>query len=111
MENIPVRNAFGPEVLWSLRYWFRKHRARNWRPATATIQGYELLLAANNGWLVVFYSYELEGEYYSGEFRLWRLLSSAHWQAQVTKYTDRFPVGSEIQVLVDRDDPNISVAL
>ena len=110
MELVPVQNSFGyAEAMWSLRNLVRKYQSRNWKSVFATVQGYELLLAANNGWLVVFYSYEVEGGYHSGEFRIWSLFSSMRWQEQIAKYTERYPIGAELIVRVDPNNADSSV--
>jgi len=110
MELVPVRNTFGfAEVFWSLRNFVRKYRGRDWRSISATVQSYEFLLSGNNGWLVVFYSYQVEGEYHSGEFRKWSCFSSAQYQEQIAKYTRRYPIGAELIVRVDPNDADNSV--
>jgi hypothetical protein len=74
MELYPVKLVFGfPEIAWSLRQWARRRLSDGWADVPATVEGYELLRSRENGWFVVFYSYEYADRQYSGECRKWLL--------------------------------------
>jgi hypothetical protein len=73
-------------------------------------EGYELLLARQNGWFVILYSYEFNGTQYSGEFRKWLLFSFSSEEAETEKVMKRYPRGSAISLRVDPHNPNRSVA-
>ena len=110
-EPIPIRNALGyGELFWSLRHWFNRRRSRQWGVTLGTVEGYELLMANRNGWLVVFYSYQFEGKSFSGEWRKWLLFSFSLVEAQTEKVTTRFPIGAKISVRVDPNSPSRSIA-
>ena len=110
-EPIPIRNALGyGEFFWSLRHWFNRRRSRQWGLTLGTVEGYELLMANRNGWLVVFYSYQFEEKSFSGEWRKWLLFSFSSVEAQTEKVTDRLPVGAKVEVRVDPKKPSRSVA-
>jgi hypothetical protein len=109
MELYAVRPVFGfPEILWSWRQYIRKRRSRAWTRATGTVEGYELLLARDNGWLVVFYSYEFAGKQYSGEWRKWLLFTFSSQEEQTGKVTERLPRGAPVTVLLDPQKPSES---
>jgi hypothetical protein len=108
---IPTRNALGyGELFWSLKQWFRRRRSRQWGLTLGTVEGYELLMASRNGWLVIFNSYQFEGKSFSGERRKWLLFSFSSVEAQTRKTTARFPIGAKVGVRVDPNNPNRSVA-
>jgi hypothetical protein len=110
-EPIPIRNALGyGELFWSIRHWFNRHRSSQWALTLGTVEGYELLMARQNGWLVVFYSYQFEGKSFSGEWRKWLLFSFSSVESQTGKVTARFPIGSKVAVRVDRNSPSRSIA-
>ena len=110
MEFYPVRWVFGfPELAWSLRQWARRRGSRAWVRVTGVVEGYELLLARQNGWFVILYSYLFNGTNYSGEHRKWLLFSFSSEEAQTGKVMKRFPRGAEITVRVDPEKPNRSV--
>jgi hypothetical protein len=111
MAPIPIRNALGyGELLWSLRHWFNRRISRQWGLMLGTVEGYELLMANRNGWLVVFYSYQFEGKSFSGEWRKWLLFSFSSVEAETEKVTARFPIGSKVAVRVDPNSPSRSIA-
>jgi hypothetical protein len=106
---IPIRNALGyGELFSSLRHW--RHRSRQWGLTLGTVEGYELLMASRNGWLVVFYSYQFEGKSFSGEWRKWLLFSFSSVEAQTDKVTAHFPIGAKVGVRIDPNNPNRSIA-
>jgi uncharacterized protein DUF3592 len=111
MESIPIRNALGyGELFWSLRQWLTRRRSSQWSQVLGTVEGYELLMASQNGWLVVFYSYELDGRRFSGEWRKWLLFSFSSVESQTGRVTARLPVGARIGLRVDPSDPSRSIA-
>jgi hypothetical protein len=75
-----------------------------------TVEGYEFLMARQNGWFVVFYSYEFDGGSFSGERRTWLLFSFSSVETQTGKVTARLPVGTRIGLRVDPNNPNRSLA-
>jgi hypothetical protein len=93
-----------------LRQWIRRRRSDGWVRVRATVEGYELLLARENGWFIVFYSYDFEGRRYSGELRQWLLFSFSSQEAQTDKVIQRFPRGAMVEVRVNPEDPNQSVS-
>jgi hypothetical protein len=108
---IPVRNALGyGELFWSLGHWFNLRRSRQWGLTFGTVEGYELLMASRNGWLVVFYSYQVGEKSFSGEWRKWLLFSFSSVEAQTEKVTARFPIGAKVAVRVDPKRPSRSIA-
>src|ERR1017187_188178 len=110
-EPIPIRNALGyGELFWSLRHWFNRRRSRQWPLTLGTVEGYELLMASRNGWLVVFYSYQFEGRSFSGEWRKWLLFSFSSVESQTGKVTAHFPVGAKVSVRVNPNSPSRSIA-
>jgi hypothetical protein len=109
-EPIAIRNALGyGELFWSIRHWFNRHRSRQWPLTLGTVEGYELLMANRNGWLVIFYSYQFEGRSYSGECRKWLLFSFSSVESQTGKVTARFPVGAKVTVRVNPNSPSRSI--
>jgi len=111
MELYPVRWVFGfPELLWSLRQWAKSRRATGWTRVSATVEGYELLQARQNGWFVVFYSYVFGGKEYSGEFRTWILFDSQSHEVPTSRIIHRFPRGQAIAVRVDPQKPSELIA-
>jgi len=111
MELYPIRSVFGfPEMAWSLRQWARRQGARHWVPISGIVEGYELLLARQNGWFVILYSYEFNGSVYSGDYRKWLLFSFSSEEVQTGKLIRRFPRGASILIRVDPKNPNCSVA-
>jgi hypothetical protein len=110
-EPIPIRNAFGyAELFWSFRHWFNRLRSRQWPLALGTVEGYELLMASRNGWLVVFYSYQFEDSSFSGEWRKWLLFSFSSVESQTGKVVARFPVGAKVTVRVNPNCASRSIA-
>jgi hypothetical protein len=75
-----------------------------------TVEGYELLMARQNGWFVVFYSYEFNGGSFSGEWRKWLLFSFSSVESQTGKVTARLPIRARIGLRVDPNTPNRSIA-
>jgi hypothetical protein len=110
MELYPVRSTFGfPDLFWSVRQWAKKRRSGSWERVAGTVEGYELLLARENGWFVIFYSYTYGSTQYSGESRRWLLFSFSSQETQTGKVMKRFPRGATIAVRVDPQDPAQSV--
>ena len=111
MELYPVRYVFGfPELLWSLRQWGTRRRAVGWARISATVEGYELLQARQNGWFVVFYSFGFGGNEYSGELRTWILFGSPSHEVPTSKIIHWFPRGAAITVRVDPQKPSELIA-
>jgi Protein of unknown function (DUF3592) len=111
MELFPVRNALGyGELFWSFRQWLTRRRSSHWPHVLGTVEGYELLMARDNGWFVVLYSYEFDGRSFSGEWRKWLLFSFSSVESQTGKVTARLPVGTRLGLRVDPHAPNQSIA-
>lgn len=63
-------------ILWLLWWWysrgenyFRDRRSAGWPVVPATVETYEILLSRNQGFTtVLYYSYSVNGESYSGQF-------------------------------------------
>ena len=112
MELYPIRNVYGfSDLGWYLARRARRSRSRNWISVEATIEGYELLAGRDNGWLVVFYSYEHDGNQFSGEFRKWLLswkwlvVNASSLEEKADEIISRFPRGSTVRVRVDPRSP------
>jgi hypothetical protein len=111
MELYRVRNTFGySELLWALRHWFSRRRSSHWLRVSGFVEGYELLMARENGWLVVFYSYQLDGTEFSGEWRKWIVSGLSSLDSQVEKITFRLPIGTAVRVRVDPKALSRSIA-
>jgi len=111
MELFPVRNALGyGELFWSLRQWLNRRRSSHWSQALGTVEGYELLMARQNGWFVVFYSYEFNGGRFSGEWRKWLLFTPSSVESRTGRVAARLPIGSKVELRVDPSNPNRSIA-
>lgn len=111
MELYPVRSVFGySELGWYLSRWARKSRSRNWVSVDASVEGYELLAARDNGWLVVFFSYDYGGHQFSGEFRKWFLFNSSSMEGKVGEIISEFPRGTTVRVRVNPRHPSESIA-
>jgi len=74
------------------------------------VEGYELLMASQNGWIVVFYSYQFEGRSFSGEWRKWHLSTFSSIESQTEKVKARFPIGAKVTVRIDPNNPTRSIA-
>src|SRR5205823_378727 len=110
MELYPTRWVFGfPQFAWSLRQWARRQRSTAWVPVRGVVDDYELLLARQNGWFLILYSYEIDGTQYSGEYRKWLLFSFSSQEAQTEKVMKRFPRGAAIRLRVDPKNPARSI--
>ena len=110
MQLYTVRPVLGySEIVWALRQVVRRRRSSAWATVKATVEGYEFLAARQNGWLVVFYSYEVAGEVYSGELREWLMLRYPGDEEPISDAISRFPRGSQINVCVDPRHPARSV--
>jgi hypothetical protein len=110
-EPIPIRNALGyGELFWSIRHWFNRLRSTHWPLTLGTVEGYEFLMASQNGWLVVFYSYQFEGRSFSGEWRKWHLFTFSSIESQTEKVRASFPIGAKVAVRIDPNSPNRSIA-
>ncbi len=110
MELYPVRWVYGfPELMWSLRQWVRQHASRGWVRVSGVVEGYEFLMARENGWFVILYSYGLDGTEYSGEYRKWVLFSFSSEEAKAEKMMKQFPRGTAIPLRVDPQKPSRSI--
>ena len=111
MELYRIRSVFGyGEIAWSFRQWILHRKSVQWPRTTGTIEGYELLLARDNGWFVVFYSYTFGGETLSGEWRKWLLFTFSSQEKLTQDIIDRFPIGTHLGVRVDPSESGRSVA-
>jgi hypothetical protein len=109
MDIYPTRNVSGwGENAWSIRQWFRRARSGNWSPLTGIVESYELLLAGHHAWFVVFYSYEFQGNRYAGELR--KYLGVLDNDSAAARIISHLPRNSHLNLKVDPDHPNISVA-
>ncbi len=99
------------ELGWSARHWFRKRRSRSWRSLEGMIEGHEVLTTGGNGWLVVFYSYKVGEQIFSGEFRRWFPFDRMLWEQKVDEMIRRFPRGASLEVRVNPTDSTESVAI
>ena len=72
MKALSVTETLGyAEMLWTVRDLFRRTLSKRWMHQIGKIEGYEFLAARNNGWLVVYYSYDYQGRRHAGEFHRW----------------------------------------
>jgi hypothetical protein len=111
METLPVRNALGyGELFWSLRQWLTRQRSSQWAQVLGTVEGYELLMARQNGWFVLFYSYEFEGTQFSGECRKWMFFIFSSVESRTERITAQLPVGTKVGLRVDPNTPSRSIA-
>jgi hypothetical protein len=110
-----ARQVFGlGELLWTIRHWWWQRNSRRWQAVSATVQAQEFLrFATNAGWLSVSYTYAFANEVFSGEFRKWiisKKSSKAESDPETIDFSRRFPLGSQIGVRVDPEQPGRSVA-
>lgn len=111
VELYTVRSVLGySEIFWAFRQIVRRRRSCTWATIKATVEGYEFLAARQNGWLVIFYSYEFAGELYSGELRTWLMLRYPGDEEPVSDVITRFPRGTQIDACVDPRHPARSVS-
>jgi len=111
MELYPVTWVMGfRQILCSVGQWLTKRRSARWVRVRGIVEGYELLLARENGWFVVYYSYDFNERQFSGQWRKWLLFWFSSQEAQTRKITSRFPRGTAIAIRVDPANPNRSVA-
>src|SRR6476660_10150804 len=102
MELCPVTDTLGyAEMLWTVRDLFRRSLSKKWIHQTGKVEGYEFLAARNNGWLVVYYSYDYRGQWYAGQFRRWLLINTSDRDAIAIKAQKLFPNGSRVAIRVD----------
>jgi Protein of unknown function (DUF3592) len=113
MELFPVRNVLGYGGLFTaLRLRWRWLRSGNWISVTGVVESYELLMARRAGWFVVFYSYAFEGTQFAGEWRklLWFWFPFSSLESEAAAVTARLPRGARIEVRVDPEHPDTSIA-
>ena len=112
MENCPVTDTLGyPEMIWTVRDLFRRALSKRWKRQTGTVEGYEFRAAKNNGWLVVYYSYDYNGHWLGGNFRRWLLINTSDRDAIATKAQELFPHGSSVAIRVNPKTPDVSIAV
>lgn len=114
VTEFSTRQVFGIEqLLWTFRTWLWRRRARKWQVVPGSIAGREFLrLATNAGWLSLSYTYTFDRQVFSGELRKWivsRKTSKAESDPDTIEFSRRFPVGSQIRVRVDPQQPARSV--
>jgi hypothetical protein len=115
VADFPVDQVVGiGDLFWRLRYRRWLKNSPGWRSVLGTIERrYLLRVASNTGWFCVAYSYAWEQDVFSGELRIW--ISSPPF-TQIETYpatiafSRRFPPGSLLQVRVDPNHPDHSVA-
>ena len=119
MELCPVTDAGYAELLWTVRDLFRRALSKRWIHQNGKVEGYEFLAAKNNGWLVVYYSYDYQGQWYAGDFRRWLLvntsrlrdLDSSDRDAIATKAQELFPQSSRVAIRVNPKAPGVSIVV
>jgi hypothetical protein len=112
MELCPVTDTLGySEILWMVRDLFRRAKSKHWTRGSGTIEGHEFRAARNNGWLAIYYSYQIEGQWHSGEFRKWLLISTSDREAIATKARTLFPIGLRVSIRVNPKAPDIAVVV
>lgn len=99
------------ELLWTVRDLFRRALSKRWIHQNGKVEGYEFLAAKNTGWLVVYYSYDYQGRWYSGEFRRWLLINTSDREAIALKALKLFPHGSTVAIRIDPKTPDLSIAV
>lgn len=112
MELCPVTDAAGyAEMFWKVRDLFRRALSERWIHQIGTVEGYEFLAAKNNGWLVVYYSYDYDGQWYAGELRRWLLINTSDRQTIGVKAQTLYPQGSRIAIRVNPRAPDVSIVV
>jgi hypothetical protein len=112
MELCPVTDTLGyAEMLWTVRDLFRRALSKEWIHQIGKIEGYEFLAARNNGWLVVYCSYDYQGQWYAGEFHRWLLINTSDREAIAMRAHELFPKGSSITIRVDPKFPSVSIVV
>jgi len=114
LTEFAARQVFGiGELLWAGRHWCWQRRAHAWQAVSGRIESREFLrFATNAGWFSVSYSYTYGKGVFSGEFRKWiisRKTSKAESDPDTIEFSKHFPVGSQIRVRVDPQEPARSV--
>jgi len=77
--------AFGGFIFWLIRWWygrglenFRDRRTTGWPVVPATVENYEITYSSREGFsLVIYYSYSVNSEFYSGQFGRYRIGAEA----------------------------------
>jgi len=100
-----------PETLWMVRDLFRRARSNRWKRQSGTVEGYEFRAAKNNGWLVVYYSYDYKGQLFGGDFRKWILINTSDSDGIATKAQKLFPHGSSVAIRVNPKTPDVSIVV
>lgn len=112
MELCAITDTLGyAELLWTVRDLFRRVLSKRWIHQNGKVEGYEFLAAKNNGWLVVYYSYDYHGEWYAGQFRRWILVNTSDREAIASKAQQLFPQGSSVAIRVDPKAPDCSIVV
>jgi hypothetical protein len=112
MELCPVTDTLGiPEMLWTVRDLLRRAVSKRWVLQIGKIEGYEFRAAKNNGWLVVYYSHDYQGQRYAGEFLRWLLIDTSDREAIAMKAQKLFPQGSRVAIRANPQAPDISIVL
>ena len=112
MELCPVTDTLGyAEILWKVRDLFRRALSKRWIHQIGKVEGYEFLAAKNNGWLVVYYSYDYHAQWYAGELRRWLLINTSNREAIAVKAQTLYPQSSRIAIRVNPKTPNVSIVV
>jgi hypothetical protein len=112
MELCPISDTLGyAEMLWIVRNLLRRALSKKWVHQIGKVEGYEFLAARNNGWLAVYYSYDYQGQWFSGEVRRWLLINTSDREAVAMKAQKLFPQGSRVAIRVNPNAPEISVVV
>jgi predicted phosphoadenosine phosphosulfate sulfurtransferase len=111
MAPCSVRSVSGfAQIAWQIMQVWKRRRAASWMRVQAKVEGHEVLVAGSNGWVVAFYSYSLNGEQFTGEWRKWFIARMGDYQSAAAKIIDRVSQGKTIDVRVDPQRPTNSVA-
>jgi hypothetical protein len=112
MELCPGTDTLGySEIFWTIRDLFRRAKSKDWTRGSGTIESHEFRAAGNHGWLAIYYSYEIDGQWRSGEFRKWLLISHSDREEIATKAHTLFPIDLRVPIRVHPKAADISVCV
>jgi hypothetical protein len=115
LTEIPARQVSGiSELFWAIRYWRWSRNSQDWEIVVGKVAGREFLrFSSNGGWFSLDYAYVFDGQIHSGELRKWimpKKTSTAATDPVTVELSKRFPDNAQIQVRVDPQQPDRSVA-
>jgi hypothetical protein len=112
MDLCRVTDTLGyAEILWTVRDLFRRALSKGWMHQIGKVEGYEFRAAKNNGCLVVYFSYDYQGQRYAGEFHRWLLINTSDREAIAMKSRKLFPAGSSIAIRIHPQSPDVSIVV